>query len=389
MPQEEFDIQQFAASFHAIEEVEGIELQLSLGLELESFFNKTTKLPSPSDSKILAAYTMLPSMLCKIIPVLALKGCAGSGKSQILTGISKLLNVTMVAGNSTAASIKNTINRLRWKDPSTLQYEKNCHLLLDNVNSETFDSNETLGCFLNGYNRETDRQYISIGKGENIEFRTFCPKVFTSVWDIESPELLRRLLVIRTSKSIDLEGVGDDIPELSSLQKEVKKYWDNINNCQSFALIRRAMRFKANLPLSKEQFILVADLMATGITVGVWEDLPTASQQFAELFAKNKGKKTLLEMVVIEALEGCLGAKSSEWLELSGHMKLQILPKNLKMAIEPAILDGVIPRPPLARIQEILAQQGFVVGNSPSTGIVYRYLSPSKAPSSNASERDK
>ncbi|MCC3464304.1 MAG: hypothetical protein JGK33_32745 [Microcoleus sp. PH2017_11_PCY_U_A] len=115
--------------------------------------------------KMLASFVLMQSSLCSIAPVIQLFGSAGSGKSL---AISELTGQEVFVGGSTGASIKNHINKIRWADPSTLTHEKNCLLLCDKVNRSTFDTDETLTVFLNGYNRKTDRQFISNGKGENI-----------------------------------------------------------------------------------------------------------------------------------------------------------------------------------------------------------------------------
>ncbi len=246
--------------------------------------------------------------------------------------------------------------------------------MLDNANAETFDYNDILGCFLNGYNRETDRQYISGGKGENIEFRVFCPKAITTIWDVESKELLRRTLVIRTKKSRDLEGIGDDIPELPSLKSEVQKFWGKPENYSTFVAFRRSaqLKWKKGCPLSKEQLHLVADLIAAGCTASVWEEPSEALEQFHKLFVAIESRTTLLETVVIEALETITGQKRDDWSKLPATIRIEVTPKALKQAVDTAVSDGLIPRPHLAKVQEIVAANGFVPHKAVS-GIVYHF----------------
>jgi hypothetical protein len=71
---------------------------------------------------------------------------------------------SILNARSTAASIKNDINQIRWVDPSTFSIEKNCFYLLDNADSEFFEERDVLTALLNGYDRYTDKQSISNGK---------------------------------------------------------------------------------------------------------------------------------------------------------------------------------------------------------------------------------
>lgn len=370
----EFDPQLFASAFLRGEEYELIDLQDSLGKELTALFNKVAKLPNPNDAKIVAAFTLLPSILCKVVPILVLRGAPGSGKSQILTTMARLLDTATVAGNSTAASIKNHINRLRWADPQALTHERNTHLLLDNCNADTFDSPDILGAFLNGYSRETDRQYISGGKGENIEFRVFCPKAITTVWDLESQEMLRRVLMIRTKKSRDLEGMGDEIPEFPSLKKELSTFWKQRDNCEAFVILRRsaALKWKKLTPVTKEQLHLVADLIAAGLVASVWDTPEEALAQFASLFHSNASRSTLLESVIVDALEAITGLKRTQWGTLPPEIKIEVTPKALKVAIDAAVADGLIQRPSLVKVQDLVGANGFAPHRSVA-GIVYHY----------------
>ncbi|MCC3601645.1 MAG: hypothetical protein JGK24_00030 [Microcoleus sp. PH2017_29_MFU_D_A] len=96
-----------------------------------------------AEYKLLASFAMMQSTLCS------------SGKSQMLLAIELLSGQEPIAGGSTGASLKNHINLIRWVDPTVMTYEKNCLLLVDNTNSDTFDSNDCLAAFLNGYNRKT------------------------------------------------------------------------------------------------------------------------------------------------------------------------------------------------------------------------------------------
>lgn len=228
-------INDFAAQFDDdSDSVNVFDETLSVGANLTKVLTLIIKNLNPWEYKFLAAYASIPSMLCKILPIVELFGQAGSGKTQLLLAVSAISGQGVISGQSTGASLKNYINSIRWADPDNKSVEKNCLLLIDNLNEDSFKKEEYLSSFLNGYNRKTDRCYISNGKGLNIEFKTFCPKMYTTIWEKTSTELIRRTIVIKTTKTIKLDDAldPDDIcwkPFKDSVKSSGKK--KIIGNC--------------------------------------------------------------------------------------------------------------------------------------------------------------
>jgi hypothetical protein len=375
-PEEEFDPVAFARTFLKGDEGEIIPLDpATIGADLIELYNSVIKLPNPSDAAIAAAFTMIPSRLSQIVPVLFIKGEAGSCKSDLINSIADVLGITTYQGNSTGASVKNLINAIRWSDPDTLTHEKQCHLLVDNLEVESFDpKQQLLGATLNGYKRKTDIQFISGGNGKNIEFRTFCPKCFTTVWDYDSKELARRSLVIRTKKYIELEGYSFQQPKIPSIRAVVSKYWNKQTNCVQFAQMRHseAMQWNKSLPLKKEQYDLTADMITAGLVSGVWKNAEQAFQHLADFFTASKRSSTPLDRVILEALEACVGQPRSEWVNIPSSIKVDVKPKDIKKAVDSAVETGIFKKPNLERIQEIVMSFGFILAPGNGGGIVYR-----------------
>lgn len=330
-----------------------------------------------TEYKLLASFAMTQSSLCSIVPVIQLLGDAGSGKSQMLLAIGELSNQQPIAGGSTGASLKNHINSIRWVDPSSMTYERNCLLLVDNANAGTFEADECLSAFLNGYNRKTDRQFISNGRGENIEFRTFCPKLFTSVWQVESKELARRTLVIKTKKTkalqntVELDAINWSIPATA-----IADFWQQSINWHTFAATRKELQSVAKPRHSKEYWILLRDLLATGITTEVFTDTKSAINEVADwLDLATKKRIRVLDSVIIEAIENYAGCKQSDWVKLASVTNLDIPTKTVKQAIDIAVSEGLIERPKHSTWQECLAALNFKPAKS-SDKIVYRMVIP-------------
>jgi hypothetical protein len=333
-----------------------------------------------TEYKLLASFAMIQSTLCSIVPVIQLLGDSGSGKSQMLLAIELLSGQEPIAGGSTGASLKNHINLIRWVDPTVMTYEKNCLLLVDNTNSDTFDSNDCLAAFLNGYNRKTDKQFISNGKGENIEFRTFCPKLFTSIWQIESKELMRRTLVIRTRKTKDLDNTLElDAINWAVPAAEIRNFWEQPINWHEFAATRKQLQASQKPRHSKEYWTLLRDLLATGITTGVWHDIESAISEVADWLDINTKKRIqIVDSVIIEAIEQYCGKKRTDWGTLSSVINLDIPPRIIKQGIDSAVSDGILDRPKLATVQECLKTLNFKAFRDESDKFVYRFVGENK-----------
>jgi hypothetical protein len=329
--------------------------------------------------KFLAAYSLLPSLFCKILPIVEINGQAGTGKSQLLIAMSKISGNGVISGQSTGASLKNYINVIRWADPETKNTEKNCLLFVDNLNEDCFKKEEYLSSFLNGYSRATDRTFISNGKGENIEFKTFCGKVYSTIWERNSTELHRRTVTIKTQKVENLDNsLEPDDVSWQPLRNAIAAFWGNSKNWQNYGDTYKLYAKTVKPKHSKEHWTLLRDVMVTGVVTGVWIDLDSAIADTAHwLETALKTRQSLLETVILRALEEVLGIQRGEWEELSKRLKIHVPPRHLKDAIEQSVADGLIERPKLAQVQQILAKLGFTPGKKDSQ-LGYTYVGKRK-----------
>ncbi|WP_319418869.1 hypothetical protein [Pleurocapsa sp. FMAR1] len=162
---------------------------------------------------IIAAYFLLPSALCKIVPYLFLNGQSGSGKSTVAKLAGYLHGSPVNSSSDTFAAIRNSLSKRKkaWAyrqgaEPgevgSAVSVEKNICMVWDDVSASTFtNSPELYNMFKFGYDKSTDKIIVSSREtGVNIEFRCFCPKIFSSITplhlDDRFKELKRRLIVI-------------------------------------------------------------------------------------------------------------------------------------------------------------------------------------------------
>lgn len=256
---------------------------LLLGENLTKVLTLITAGLKPWEYKFLASYASLPSMLCKILPIVELFGQPGSGKTQLLLAVSAISNQGVISGQSTGASLKNYINSIRWVDPDTMTKEKNCLLLIDNLNEDSFKKEEYLSSFLNGYNRKTDKCFISNGRGQNQVFKTFCPKMYTTIWEKTSTELTRRTIVIRTIKTAKLDNVFDpDDIYWKPFKDSVKQFWKKEDNWQLFKDFDRNFHELPKPNHSKEYWTILKWVLISGVAIGVWDNMPRAILETSE-----------------------------------------------------------------------------------------------------------
>ena len=318
----------------------------SIGKKIENLFRLTVAIPNPEIAyPLLAAYASVPSVLCDILPILELRGEPGSGKSECIKVFSRVTG-SILNARSTAASIKNDINQIRWVDPSTFSIEKNCFYLLDNADSEFFEDRDVLTAILNGYDRYTDKQSISNGKGQNIPFYVFCPKVFTTVWRIGSNEIKRRLITIKFKSGLSLKGLKN--PEklaINSLKKELSNFWDNPPNWDLHHEYRTKVIDELPSSYSQQQWKLVSDVIASGLSTSVWDSLSDAFTFFEAYFEfREKSKEGIYETILIDTLAELSGIPHKEWATSPPSIFVEVDPKSLKVRMDSHTESGLIPK---------------------------------------------
>ena len=318
----------------------------SIGKKIENLFRLTVAIPNPKIAyPLLAAYASIPSVLCDILPILELRGEPGSGKSECIKVFSRVTG-SILNARSTAASIKNDINQIRWVDPNTFSIEKNCFYLLDNADSEFFEERDVLTALLNGYDRYTDKQSISNGKGQNIPFYVFCPKVFTTVWRIGSSEIKRRLITIKFKSGLSLMDLKN--PEklaINSLKKELSNFWDNPPNWDLHHEYRIKVIDELPSSYSQQQWKLASDVIASGLSTGVWSSLNEAITFFEAYFEfREKSKEGIYETILIDTLAELSGIPHKEWATSPPSILVEVDPKSLKIRMDSHTESGLIPK---------------------------------------------
>jgi hypothetical protein len=276
---------------------------LSLPGNLLSILKRTIFLPH-DHYEIIAAYFLLPSALCKVVPYLFLQGLSGSGKSTVAKVASYLHGVTINSSSDTFAGIRNSLNDRRTAyieistdDPNypfrQKKVERNTCMVWDDVDASVFiNSPDLYRLFKFGYDRSTDKIILSSKDvGENLEFRCFCPKIFSSIsplhLDDRFKELKRRMIVIPCKRVEELSDARKEELSVTDNDWQTKllditaynwqgfsqlfeDFWD-ADNAWSFLTVRKIIGQSVK-GLSSQQRAISLDLLATGIASGIWQD---------------------------------------------------------------------------------------------------------------------
>jgi energy-coupling factor transporter ATP-binding protein EcfA2 len=349
---------------------------LSLPDNLLSILKQTVFLPYDFYD-IIAAYCLLPSALCRVVPYLFLYGQSGSGKSTLAKVASYLHGVDINSSSDTFAGIRNSLNERREaqisipspdpKYPSVYKtVERNTCMVWDDVDSSVFTNNPDLyRLFKFGYDRSTDKIIVSSKEvGENLEFRCFCPKIFSSISPLHLndrfKELRRRLIVIPCKRIEELSN--DRLTAMGVIQDDWQnklldintynwngfnevfdEFWD-YDTASIFALMRKSLSTSVK-GLNSQQRAISLDLLATGLTCGIWNSDSEAINSlkaywdwFKQETEQNAGLRELLKQLIAQEGRNAL----------NGDRPLEIYTPQLRGQIEIWVTQGWLyekPRP--------------------------------------------
>jgi energy-coupling factor transporter ATP-binding protein EcfA2 len=251
---------------------------------------------------LIAAYFLLPSALCNVVPYLFLHGQSGSGKSTLAKAAKHLHGVSFNSSSDTFAGIRNSLDQRRtaWveipfsDEPGRTcrkEVEKNTCMVWEDIDPSVFiNSPDLYRLFKFGYDRSTDKITLSSKEvGVNLEFRCFCPKVFSTIsplhLDDRFRELKRRLIVIPCKRVEELSEerlaelgitldnwqnrlLNIDAYDWTGFSDEFQAYW-NLTRGQEFIETRRKLT-KSVTGLTSQQLAISVDLITTGIVSGIW-----------------------------------------------------------------------------------------------------------------------
>lgn len=304
------DPKQFYAS-----ELESWELlwnnELSLFDNVENLISNSVFLPRKDIcNKVVAIYAMMPSKWSKVAGILFSFGDQGSGKSTIANLINRLHGKQYTfSPTDTFASIRNALDKMRWTDVQTKEFEEEgCILCWDNISRETLlRDNKIYQLLLFGYNRNNDKISIASSDGTNREYFVYCPKILSSVepihLDSKFVELRRRLIVIphkpfdkfsfqekQLYKDVDINNDRIDIDAINweGIQSKYFDFWSDKANCTLYVYFRNELtkrtkkQFKLPKSITGEKWTITVDLIATAMVLQAFDTLQDGVDFFTQ-----------------------------------------------------------------------------------------------------------
>jgi hypothetical protein len=272
----------------------------SLYENLYSLTSQAVILPYHSvQMPVAVVYMMTSSKWSKVLPILFSWGEKGSGKTTFALIANRLHGFKFLFSPAdTFASIRNSLNAMRWYDPDSTELEKDGAILCwDNLHKRVLEADLRLyQTMLFGYNKSTERILIAGSEGANQNFHVFCPKVISSVEPLHSfrelDELSRRLLVIRHKplekfKEAELENIPElmgnfqpiDLDSINwkGFEDNFYLFWSDEENCRAYVKFRGILTRKRKVPIelppsiTSARWTISVDLIATGLLLGAWK----------------------------------------------------------------------------------------------------------------------
>lgn len=275
---------------------------------------------------VTCSYLMLPSTLCRQVPIAFSWGLSGSGKSWLGFLAGKLHATRPISAGSSPTSLRNAINNGRCHDPElpvdAPGNEKNHVLIWEDIPPQELYRNDrvVLAFLKNGVDRSGQVSIAGMG-GKIISFSVFSPKYISSITPIFSigdfVELKRRMLVIE-HKPYCLWDDGDhskiygddpiknllDIEDVdwSGLNDEFNVFWRDKSVLRQWASISKSLRGKRPTTLDKPLWGISKDLLICGVVCGYFPDLNTGIQyieQYWQWHAENiDSQRSAIEKVL-------------------------------------------------------------------------------------------
>lgn len=218
---------------------------------------------------LIITYMFLPSALSKLIPLLIAYGESGSGKS--LTGYfaSKLHNTQILSSSDTFASMRNTLNNIKYHEDGT---EKNCLMVWEDIDPDVLISKPDIYRMLKyGVDKSCDTISIATQNGTNLSFRVFTPKIISTISPIfnnsEMIEIQRRCMVLNTKKLVDTDLILNliDLKEIDykGINSKFNSFWQNEQKCIEFIQYKKLLHKIKNHGLPVDKYMMSIDFLAT------------------------------------------------------------------------------------------------------------------------------
>jgi hypothetical protein len=334
---------------------------------------------------VIVSYLLSPSALCRRLPLLALYGLKGTGKSTL----GKWANVihfgarwtkSTFSPDDTFAAIRNALSSRKYIGG----IERNTMMVWDDISTDVLLRNPSLYQLLKiGYDKSTDTIKIASPNGENIDFHVFSPKIISSVspWflDPRLTEIQRRVIAIKTKKidSLTFDLLNPEDFFWAEFELQLSEYWQDVSRCAEFinnrkVITRRNSKVRKLFTHDSSRWAISHDLIAVMSTLFHSELVQSVGEfnRFWDYFDKEfgEGESSLLSLLRdwIDAQQQTVRIQIQQ-LKDSGYEPpkelldaLTIKPKMLKGQLADWDRDGRLDmRPNTETVLDAMGQLGY------------------------------
>jgi ABC-type oligopeptide transport system ATPase subunit len=222
-------------------------------------------------SILIASFILTPSAIVSTTPILFAYGESGSGKSGIGSIAASLYGVK-VFGVLTYAGMRNLIHQKFTNG----KREKNFMFVIDDIDAKFLSDPNIFSMLKSGCYRLYERIAIA-GKepGEIIEFFCFCPKLFSSQWNLFNDErfieLNRRFIPIPTFKLGKVPKNELAAINFTGIEKHFSNIWKDREICIEYA--RKLAIYNTSLPKIADENQIATDQLTILLPQAVTAEL--------------------------------------------------------------------------------------------------------------------
>jgi hypothetical protein len=344
---------------------------------------QTVKLPERDiQENILLSAIMTPTALASMLPIVFCVGVPGSGKSNIGKLACNIWGNDPMTGANTFSAIRRRLGRIFTAKDNGHEYQLNGIMVWDDISPQIMSQSPALYAALkSGYSRDTG--YIEMAKkdtdDEIVRTNVFGLKLISSVHkfyaDERFTEIARRMLVVHCAKSLD----ADDLIDLDSiswvgLRKVTNDIWEGVDGTRvaSFKPYTQALKSyaQANRPLAPDRSSLCRDILATGLSLGIFSTVKHAYDELVAFYGYNDKLTAKAASMVTHVVDRYLKSIEADAVK-RGLPEVYVIPEKLNQVIRENQAKSVIDRAlRVGELSETMNQFGWYL--DPADALWYK-----------------
>lgn len=318
---------------------------------------KTAKLPYPEiQENIFLAAVLTPMPLAEMLPILFCYGASGSGKSSLGKFAYTVYGNRPIVGASTYSAIRRKVESMARVVDAGVEIDLLHCMVWDDISLRIMKSSPQMYSFLKScYDRETAVIEMADRDSDTkiVKFKCFGMRVFSSVYPFHSDEdyteLTRRSLIFETKKEKSCGGLlSYGFIDWSGFSRIIHSLWEKPEYNGVYKTWRdRVMEFASSEQnnISSDRISLCADVLTTGLTLGVWDTESTAFEALEAFYDSTDELIKYSQSAAYQIIKRFLSEAEKEHKSKDRQYPIFIKPNELTLEIKKWQAQDVIDRP--------------------------------------------